>query len=271
MYRPTRTWWGEKFLEVLKISMDSGRLSRGKSYSTHRVISFEIKGNQISAKISGNYSPFYRVSFHLKPFSKAKWDRIIKSISQNAAFIYQLFMRDMPAEIETIFEEEKISLLPRPGELFSTCNCPDDASPCKHVAGIYYRIASMLDHDPLLLFQLRGLQFEQLEKKLIESPIGQALIEQKKKNESKSEVVFCANRYPQPHFDSFENIKTLNSCWQGHAPLPEEIITSQDNLIAASLIKIGGDYPAFWSKNASFVSVMEEFYQQIIKSNKGLF
>ncbi len=65
-------------------------------------------------------------------------------------------MRDIPTEIETIFEKEKISLLPKSGELSSTCNCPDYVSPYKHVAGIYYKNASMLDNDPLLLlFQLK--------------------------------------------------------------------------------------------------------------------
>ena len=38
----------------------------------------------------------------------------------------------------------------------------------------------------------------------------------------------------------------------------------------AILIKKGGDYPAFWDKDASFIVVMQEFYLRVREKNKGV-
>jgi uncharacterized Zn finger protein len=43
------------------------------------------------------------------------------------------------------------------------CSCPDDwGDPCKHAAAVYYLLAEQLDHDPFILFHLRGRTREQV-------------------------------------------------------------------------------------------------------------
>ena len=39
---------------------------------------------------------------------------------------------------------------------------PDWASPCKHLAAVYYIIAGEIDKDPFMLFKLRNLETEKL-------------------------------------------------------------------------------------------------------------
>jgi uncharacterized Zn finger protein len=94
MAKITRTWWGESFLEVLEISMDSGRLSRGRAYAgSNRLLKFEIKNQNITATQRGNINhyfgvykePRYKVKVQLKAFTAAKWNKIIDDISHNAA------------------------------------------------------------------------------------------------------------------------------------------------------------------------------------------
>ena len=55
------------------------------------------------------------------------------------------------------------------------CSCSDWSNPCKHIAGVHYLLAAQLDQDPFLLFELRGLSREALQKKPAKSPLGQAL------------------------------------------------------------------------------------------------
>lgn len=275
MYKPSRTWWGKEFLEILKISMDPGRLGRGKNYSTpQRILSFDIEGHKVNAKVRGNSrpeygiyrEPKYHVDFHLKKFTYKQWDSIIDSISNNAAFISQLLIGEMPSEIETVFEKLDLNLLPRlSGELSSNCSCPDYASPCKHVAGLYYRIASMLDTDPLLLFQLRGMAFKRIEEKLSQSPLGQALVDLKR--DDITDIVFRSKRYTMPSLES-KGEETITSFWQGKVTSLKEIQPDQEIVSPAVLIKKGGEYPSFWHKGSSFISAMEDVYQRIIKSNK---
>jgi hypothetical protein len=54
-------------------------------------------------------------------------------------------------------------------------------------------------------------------------------------------------------------------------PLPKSIEPSQTATIPAMLIKKGGDFPAFWQKQTSFIEVMEDCYVRMRKVTlKGL-
>jgi uncharacterized Zn finger protein len=41
-------------------------------------------------------------------------------------------------------------------------------------------------------------------------------------------------------------------------------------MIPAIVVKKQGDYPAFWQKDASFITVMEELYQRVRTKNKDV-
>src|SRR5437868_4607494 len=60
-------------------------------------------------------------------------------------------------------------------DFVTDCSCPDWANPCKHIAGVYYLLASALDRDPFLMFELRGLSRDDLHAELVRSPLGQIL------------------------------------------------------------------------------------------------
>jgi uncharacterized Zn finger protein len=53
--------------------------------------------------------------------------------------------------------------------------------------------------------------------------------------------------------------------------MPKSLEPSQAAIIPAILIKKGGDFPAFWQKQNSFIDVMEDFYLRMRKITlKGL-
>jgi uncharacterized Zn finger protein len=69
----------------------------------------------------------------------------------------------MPREIEEAFAACELSLFPAAGrQLASACSCPDSASPCKHVAAVFYLLAEAFDEDPFLVFAWRGRTREEL-------------------------------------------------------------------------------------------------------------
>src|SRR5258708_26284798 len=85
-------------------------------------------------------------------------------------------MNEMPDTIEDAFSGLGLHLLPHSERDFKTsCSCPDYANPCKHIAGVYYLLASALDRDPLLMFELRGFSRDALHAELVKSPLGQIL------------------------------------------------------------------------------------------------
>ena len=51
----------------------------------------------------------------------------------------------------------KDGLFPTPKEISFSCSCPDWALMCKHVAAVLYGVGVRLDEQPLLFFELRGI------------------------------------------------------------------------------------------------------------------
>lgn len=310
-----KTWWGEEFVQALEAYIDPGRLQRGKAYRTdNRVLDFDINKNEIKATIRGNINlyfgvtkePKYKVVLQFDQITPLKWQVIIKKISGNALWLSKLMLNEIPKNIEEAFDSD--SLLPSSYDsVRASCNCPDYSDPCKHIAGVYYRIANMLDLNPMLLFQLRGLTVEKLHKELKKTELGKAfsehltlpehveiqyqqhmytathgkqdkatLIKQKpqsiahqttKLNQFWSMPINIENTAEREHI----NNKGINDPAAEVAPNNGWPILHQDSdsiiEISAALIKKQGDYPEFWGNNHSFISTMELFYSHTRKRN----
>jgi len=164
----------------------------------------------------------------------------------------------------------KQNLLPTTSsDLISKCSCPDYSNPCKHIAGTYFKVASLIDRDPFLLFQLRGMNKETMHKVLNGSSLGKALLAQQNEEQvSLSDKV--AYRYTQPARISTEEIDEINhSDFWGSGQLPErQLIVESDQIVTAPIIRRQGHYPSFWQNNVSFIDSMEQVYQKIIVKNK---
>ena len=58
MSNPGRTWWGSRFLEALEGFTDSGRLQRGRGYSSDsRILDFAITDGLVTATVRANVNP----------------------------------------------------------------------------------------------------------------------------------------------------------------------------------------------------------------------
>ncbi len=181
----SRSWWGQRFIKALESFTDPARLGRGRSYARGgKVLNFQIEKNHITAQVKGSVNPYfgvykeptYQISIELKAISEKKWQQAISHLSKNASIISRLLMNEVPETIEQSFAQFGLHLLPQDHKDFKTrCSCPDSSNPCKHIAGVYYQVASQLDQDPFLLFELRGLSRSELQAQLKQSSLGQAL------------------------------------------------------------------------------------------------
>ena len=279
MSKYAKTWWGQRFIEALEDFTDSGRLQRGRSYSTdNRIKQWILKEGKVEAKLRGNINPYfgvykeptYKVSVQMTHLSAAQWQKIIQKLTQRASFIARLLLNEIPENIENVFADAGVHLLPNDYRDFKVaCDCPDYEVPCKHIAGVCYRLAGQLDQDPFLLFEMRGLAPEKLLQELASSPLGKVLSDAK--SSATVELVPVASFYTRPVITELPQEISLKGFWQGQQPLPKSIEPSQAATIPAMLIKKGGDFPAFWQKQSSFIDVMEDFYVRMRKTTlKGL-
>jgi len=159
-----KNWWATRWIAALERLVDSGRLTRGRSYARRgQVLSIEETGAGIEARVQGSRPKPYRVTIQVSPLSDAAWERVTEHLAGQAIFSAQLLSGEMPPEIEEVFQAAGVSLFPaQTGDLTTECSCPDWANPCKHVAATHYILAERFDEDPFLLFRLRGRTQEQI-------------------------------------------------------------------------------------------------------------
>lgn len=158
------TWWAKRWLHALERFIDSGRLSRGRSYARNgRVLSIDVEKGQVRAQVQGSSWRPYEVTVAMAPLSKANWTTLGEALTGEAYFAAKLLAGEMPQEIESVFARLGLTLFPDQARaLKTTCSCPDAANPCKHIAAVYCLLGEEFDRDPFLIFKLRGLDPEEL-------------------------------------------------------------------------------------------------------------
>lgn len=278
MTKFSRTWWGDRFIQALEAFTDDNRLKRGRSYARGgKVKSFEIEKNKITAKVRGSVNayfgvykePTYNIDIEITPIAKTRWSEVIQRLSSKASIISRLLLNEVPENIEDTFDDLGLHLLPHSSKDFKTnCSCPDYANPCKHIAGVYYLVASQLDNNPWLLFELRGLSKAELQGKLAESPLGKALSSELSVKEIPVEP--STSFYTKLEKQSLSQMPNAREFWLGTKRLPSNVDVATGNSVSAILIKKQGDFPDFWHKDTSFIETMEELYQRVKAKNQNL-
>jgi uncharacterized Zn finger protein len=268
------TWWGRDFITALEGVTDAGRLQRGRAYSTdQRLLQFSLNGDQVRAVVRGNKNPYfgvyvepeYQVKIELKRLNSKEWQQVIDRLAANAGWLTRLLQGEVPEGIDEAFAGSGIGLLPASGkELKASCDCPDYANPCKHIAGVYYRIATLLDHDPFLLFQLRGISQTELQKRLATTPLGQALAGRLAEEPPPPEL--RAALFPETPLQQTDGMDDYRHFWRG-GPLPAAS-EEKGPRIPAIAIRREGERPPFWQRENPFIEAMSELYLAVGKRGR---
>ena len=164
----TKTFWGNSWCENLERYSDyANRLPRGRTYVRNgSVVDLQIRTGAIEALVSG--SDLYEVSLTITPVAKTHWTSICKDCTGAIDSLVELLQGRFSKSVMERICRPKEGLFPSPREIKMECSCPDSATMCKHVAAVLYGVGSRLDHNPELLFLLRGVD----EKELIAKAAG---------------------------------------------------------------------------------------------------
>lgn len=158
------SWWSRRFLAVLE-SFDSGfRVERGRDYARRgRVRNLSVEPGELRAVVQGSRRMPYAVRVTYPPVPAEDWLRLERAMAHQALFAARLLAGELPHEAVDVFEALDVPLFPDDGSQFrSSCTCPDEVNPCKHIAALFYAYADALDRDPFLLFRWRGRSEEAL-------------------------------------------------------------------------------------------------------------
>ncbi|MGO8673626.1 MAG: SWIM zinc finger family protein [Capsulimonadaceae bacterium] len=159
-----KNWWAQRWIGVLESFSLGSRLARGRTYARQgQVLNISVSTGVATARVQGSRPKPYEVTVSVKILTGAQWTTVVEALGQQAVFAAQLLAGEMPHEIEGIFKQVGLSLFPeRRVDLITSCSCPDDSNPCKHIAAVMYLLGEEFDRDPFLIFQLRGITREGL-------------------------------------------------------------------------------------------------------------
>lgn len=153
-----RKWWGKAWCANLERYADfESRLERGRRYvRTGAVIDLKIQKGKITARVQGSRKTPYKVEIRISPLSEEKCQAVIEKCGRKLENLKSLLTGDFPEDMQELFQG-KDGLFPMPKEISFSCSCPDWALMCKHVAASLYGVGARLDEQPILFFELRGI------------------------------------------------------------------------------------------------------------------
>ena len=152
------TWWGKVWCDNLEQYADyESRLGRGKRYVRNgSVIDLKIQKGKVLARVQGTRKTPYKVEIRISPLSEERCQDILERCGRKLENLEALTGGNFPDDMKELFRG-KGGLFPEPREISFNCSCPDWALMCKHVAAALYGVGARLDEDPLLFFELRGI------------------------------------------------------------------------------------------------------------------
>lgn len=156
------TFWGKAWCQHIESFSDyENRLPRGRTYVRNgSVCHLAIEKGKISAIVSGG--SLYNINISIKPLPKNQWEAIKANCSGQIGSLLELLSGKLSDSVMKTVCHQQQGLFPKPNEISLSCDCPDWAIMCKHVAAVLYGVGARLDHAPDKLFLLRGVNHEEL-------------------------------------------------------------------------------------------------------------
>jgi uncharacterized Zn finger protein len=151
------TFWGKAWCDNLETYRDfDNRLPRGRTYARNgSVMDLQIAPLRITALVSG--SDLYNVDITVEATPKAQWKAICRDCAGGIDSLVELLQGRFSKAVMERLCRQRGGLFPEPSRITFSCDCPDHADMCKHVAAVLYGVGARLDQKPELLFQLRAV------------------------------------------------------------------------------------------------------------------
>jgi uncharacterized Zn finger protein len=156
------TFWGKAWCDNLESYSDfRNRVPRGRTYVRNgSVVDLRISPGEVISYVSGSH--LYSVKIKIKPLIAATWKILKTQCGQQIGSLVELLQGRLSESVMEIVTAHDNGLFPAPKEIEMACSCPDWAGMCKHVAATLYGVGNRLDHQPELLFALRGVDHMEL-------------------------------------------------------------------------------------------------------------
>lgn len=151
------SFWGKSWCDNLERYSDyANRMPRGRTYVRNgSVVDLQVGEGLVTAKVAG--SELYSISIAIAPVAQSKWKALAADCAGSIDSVVELLQGRLAKGVMQRVCRQGDGLFPAPKDIKLSCSCPDWADMCKHVAAALYGVGARLDEQPELLFQLRGV------------------------------------------------------------------------------------------------------------------
>ncbi len=155
------TWWSKAWGRAVEESAFAvAELRRGRALArAGEVGAIAVDtGRCVAAVKDGDDA--WTVTVSVPPLDDRDAATFVELVGAESGRIAAMLAGQLPHALVEACEEAGIELLPYGGELGSTCTCDSWLDPCPHALAVLTQVGWLLQDDPFVLLQLRGLSRE---------------------------------------------------------------------------------------------------------------
>ncbi len=157
------TWWGKAWVRgVEESAFNETDLRRARSLSRSGAIGgITVRTGLFVASVPDD-DGLFTASVALPVLEPAAAKALVEVIGAQSGRIGSLLSGELPHSLVEHAEEAGVELLPFGTELDASCTCEAWLDPCVHALAVMYQVTWLIEADPFVLLQLRGLPRDQL-------------------------------------------------------------------------------------------------------------
>jgi uncharacterized Zn finger protein len=157
------TWWGKAWVRAVEeAAYAEADLRRARSLArSGRIGGITVNDGAFLAAVADG-DEVWTVSGRLPTLDPAGREALVETVAAEAGRVAALLAGELPFGLVEHAEEAGVELLPYGGELETSCTCAGWADPCAHALAVLQQLTWLIEADPLVLLQLRGVGREEL-------------------------------------------------------------------------------------------------------------
>lgn len=156
-------WWGKAWVRAVEeAAYAESDLAAARTHSrSGRIGGITVDAGSFVAAVEDDRG-LWTVSGTVPVLDPASLTALVETVAAEAGRIAALMAGEFPHSLVEHAEEAGVELLPYGGEFGSACTCAAWVEPCVHGLAVLYQLTWLVEADPFVLLQLRGLPRDDL-------------------------------------------------------------------------------------------------------------
>ncbi|GAA0979918.1 hypothetical protein ENKNEFLB_00097 [Nocardioides aquaticus] len=160
-------WWAKAWLRAVEeVAYDEGDLRRARSLARSGAVgAVRVDAGSLRSAVTEQRrgaEELWGVEVALPVLDPSAVAALVEAVAADPARVAALLAGELPHDLVEHAEEAGVELVPYGTELAASCTCASWVDPCPHALALLLQVGWLVEDDPLVLLQLRGLPREDL-------------------------------------------------------------------------------------------------------------